>query len=390
MYGSRSSKNPAQRRIASLVAIAIGLLVIAATGCGTTVPPTSTPLPPPTATTVPAAPAAPTPAPTQPAASLGQSTGQMPPLAALTALPSIADLVDSVEPRVVSISVRSLVSGLYTLYSEEGAGSGFIIRPNGYIVTNNHVISGAREIIVNLPTGQSYTARLVGRDSVTDIAILKIEADNLPAATFANNDKMRVGDWVLSIGNALSLKGGPTVTLGIVSGLNRTINTEAGSFYGLIQTDAAINDGNSGGPLIDMNGNVVGVTQAILRQTGLGFAVSADTAVPVIESLINFGRVVRPSIGFDGQDVTSAIANELRLPVREGVIVTQISRTGPAYTAGIRIGDVITRIDGFQTPDVETWLHVLWSYKVGDHVQVEYIRAGQINTAVVTLAERTG
>ena len=255
-------------------------------------------------------------------------------------------MVDIVAPWVASITVESLVRGLFYDFSNEGAGSGFVVRPDGLIVTNFHVVQGVRQIKVHLPNGKSYDARIVGADAVTDLAILKIDAEGLATATFANSDGLRVGDWVLTMGNALALKGGPTVTLGIVSALGRTITTERGQFYDLIQTDAAINNGNSGGPLLNLNGEVVGINQAMqTRAQGMGFAISSSGAKPIIESLIEHGRVIRPLIGLVGQDVTSAIANELKLNVTEGIIVASMSRNGPAYQAGIRVGDVITKLD---------------------------------------------
>ncbi|MDP6448424.1 MAG: trypsin-like peptidase domain-containing protein, partial [Pirellulaceae bacterium] len=164
------------------------------------------------------------------------------------------------------------------------------------------------------------------------MAVLKIDATGLEAASFADGGT-RVGDWVMTLGNALDLKGAPTVTLGIISGLGRTIQTEQypGYYYDLIQTDAAINSGNSGGPMINLNGEVVGINQATLRQAeGISFAISSATARPVIDSLIEFGRVTRPRIGFNGDDVTPANATRFRLSVDRGVIVTNISRDGPA------------------------------------------------------------
>ena len=316
-------------------------------------------------------------------------SSQPPPATLQQTLPSIADVVDKIKPAVASITVQSLASGFFFPVRDEGDGSGFVVRPDGYIATNFHVIEGAQDIKVHLPNGETYDARVVGQDRVTDLAVIKIEAEGLPTATFANTDELRVGDWVMTVGNALALKGGPTVTLGIVSALGRTINAQDQEFYDLIQTDAAINDGNSGGPLVDLNGEIVGINQAILRRAeGMGFAVSSAVAAPVIDSLIEHGRVIRPQIGFNARTVTPAIANELNLWVSEGVIATLVPRSGPAYEAGIRVGDVITKIDGIPTTDVPTWLDLLWSYDVGDEVHVEYVHNNRILTATVVLAER--
>ena len=368
--------------LAATLGLILALTFVAA--CASPKPePTPTPSPLPTAT--PSAKAAtPSPPPTRTA------TVELPAPADLQALPSIADLVEKSRPWVVSITTESFVRGFFADFTNEESGSGIIARPDGYVVTNYHVIEGARDIKVHLPNGESYPALIVGRDNVTDLAVLKINAKGLPAAKFGDSDALRVGDWVITIGNALALKGGPTVTLGIVSGLDRTISTEERrQYYDLIQTDAAINTGNSGGPLVNMAGEVVGINQARLpRAQGVGFAIGASTAVPIIQSLVETGRVERPRIGFNGEGVTPANADALNLGVEEGVIVTLMSRDGPAYRAGIRLGDVVTKMDDVLTPDVESWLKLLWSYEVGDEVNVEFVRNGEVFNAVVKLAER--
>ena len=326
---------------------------------------------------------------TAPSQGLASVNGQSSVPGALQALPSISAVVDRVRPWVASITVESLVRGLFYDFTDEGAGSGLVVRPDGYVVTNFHVVEGVRDIKVHLPNGDTYDARIVGGDAVTDIAVLKIDAQGLPTATFADSDVLKVGDWVMTMGNALALRGGPTVTLGIVSGLGRTITTERGQFYDLIQTDAAINSGNSGGPLVNLEGHVVGINQAMQRQApGIGFVISSSVAEPIIESLIEHGRVVRPLIGLVGQDVTAAIANELGLNVTEGIIVSSMSRSGPAYQVGIRVGDVVTKMDDIATPDMASFLTMLWSYEVGDQVQVEYIHNTEVLIATLELSER--
>ena len=307
----------------------------------------------------------------------------------LQTLPSIAELVEKAKAAVASISVESVTRGLFFDFPDEGAGTGIVVRPNGYVVTNFHVIQDASGIKVDLTNGETYDARVVGRDLVSDLAVLKISAENLPTATFGNSNSLSVGDWVVTLGNALALKGGPTVTLGIVSARGRTVNTERGRLYDMIQTDAAINAGNSGGPMINLDGEVVGINTAILRQAqGIGFAISSAVARPIIDSLIEHGRVVRPLIGLNGQDVTPAIANRLNLNVTEGIIITRMSRDGPAFRAGIRVGDVISKIDGIPTPDMARFLTLLWSYEVGDEVETEYVSNNEFKVTVIELTER--
>ena len=254
-------------------------------------------------------------------------------------MPPIADVAESVKPWVASISVETVFRGVFTDFTDEGAGSGIVVRPNGYVVTNAHVIAGARDIKVHVD-GQTYDGQVVGVDDVTDLALVKINAEDLPAARFASEDKIRVGEWVVSLGNALALKGGPTVTIGIISALGRTIQSETGEhFYNLIQTDAAMNDGSSGGPLVNLEGEVVGINQSILRQAeGMAFAINGADALPVIRSLLEHGRVIRPLIGFNGDDVTPAISARFQLGVLDGVLVTALTPRGPAHEAGIQLG----------------------------------------------------
>lgn len=318
-----------------------------------------------------------------------QDASTAPPPAALASLPSISDLVHEVEPAVVSISVESVSRGMFFDFNDENAGTGVVIRTDGYIVTNYHVIQGAHAIKVTLSGGDTYDATVVGYDRVTDLAALKIEAADLATVKMGDSDDIQVGDWVVALGNALALKGGPTVTLGIVSARGRTITTDRGELYGLIQTDAAINDGNSGGPLINLQGEVVGINTAMLRRAqGIGFAVGSTTAQPIIDTLIQHGRVVRPLIGLTGADVTPSRANRFGLSVDEGIIVTRMTLGGPAHSAGIRVGDVITKLNDIPTPDMASFLTLLWTFDVGQDIQAEYIHEDEIGIATITLAER--
>ena len=295
-------------------------------------------------------------------------------------------MVEEIEPWVVSVTTERFVRGFFTTFRDEGAGSGFIVRSDGYIVTNEHVIRGAQQLQAHLPNGETYPATVVGKDIVTDIAILKIDADGLPFATLSDTSNIRVGDWVMTLGNALDMRGGPTATLGIVSGLGRTIKTEQGQqFFNLIQTDATINTGNSGGPLVDMNGTVIGINQAVLAEARFGFAINAAVAGPVIESLIEDGMVSRVEIGIKGDDVTPAIARSFNLSVTEGVVVTAIATDGPAHVAGLRVGHIITKLDDIPTPDLATFLPRLWAYKPGDEIVIEYVDGDSTKITTVTV-----
>ncbi len=291
---------------------------------------------------------------------------------------------------MVSISVVATTIDIFLrTVPEPGAGSGIIVDPNGYIVTNFHVIDGARDITVTLPDGRTYEAEVVGGDQLSDLAVIKIDEIGLPTASFGDSDDPRVGDWVIAMGNALNLKGGPTVTLGILSARGRTIDTQFGPLYDLIQTDAAINEGNSGGPLVDLEGRVIGINSAILRRAqGIGFAISSNSAVPIIGSLIENGQVMRPRIGLNGQDLTPALVNQLGLKTLNGIVVSRVFAGGPADKAGLAIGDIVTKMDGVTTPDMGRFLTLLWTYDAGDVVEVEYIRDGRTLNAFVELVER--
>jgi serine protease DegQ len=228
---------------------------------------------------------------------------------------------------------------------QRGLGSGVIVSPGGYLITNNHVVEGADDIEVQLADGRLAQAKLVGTDPDSDVAVLKIDLDKLSALTFANTDQLQVGDAVLAIGNPFGV--GQTVTAGIVSALGRNqlgINT----FENFIQTDAAINPGNSGGALVDASGSLVGINTAIFSRSGgslgIGFAIPANTARMVMESLIRDGTVTRGWIGVEPRDLTPEMAESLRLPVKSGVLITGVLQNGPAGNGGMRPGDVVVKI----------------------------------------------
>ena len=229
--------------------------------------------------------------------------------------------------------------------AQVGLGSGVIVSPEGYLLTNHHVVEDATDIEVQLADGRSTRATVVGTDPETDIAVLKIDLPNLPAVTLGDVRALQVGDAVLAIGNPFNV--GQTVTAGIVSALDRT-QAGASQFQNFIQTDAAINPGNSGGALVDANGHLVGINTAIFSRSGgslgIGFAVPVDTARQVMEALIKGGSVKRGWIGVEPRDLTAELAESLQLPVKSGVLITGVLQDGPAAQGGLRPGDVVVKV----------------------------------------------
>ncbi len=265
-------------------------------------------------------------------------------------------------------------------------GSGFIIDPSGIVVTNNHVISEADEITVILNDGARLKAEIIGRDQKTDLALLRVKPDKpLKAVTFGDSEKLRLGEWVIAIGNPFSLGG--TVTAGIVSARNRDINS--GPYDNYIQTDAAINRGNSGGPLFNLDGEVVGVNTAIISPSGgsigIGFAVPSKTAMPVIDQLKQFGETRRGWLGVRIQQVTDEIADSLKINPPRGALVAGVDERGPAKPAGIEPGDVIVKFDGKDIKEMRDLPRVVADTPVGKQTPVVIIRKGKEETKTVTL-----
>jgi serine protease Do len=260
----------------------------------------------------------------------------------------------------------------------QSLGSGFVVGDDGYIVTNNHVIDGADEITANFSDGTKLKAKLIGTDKKTDIALLKVEpAKPLKAVKFGDSDKARVGDWVMAIGNPFGFGG--SVTVGIVSARNRELN--AGPYDNFIQTDAAINKGNSGGPLFDMYGDVIGINTAIVSPTGgsigIGFAVPSKTASAVVDQLKQFGETRRGWLGVRIQGVTDDIAESMGMKEPKGALVAGITEGGPAEKVGIQAGDVIVRFDGKDVPHVRDLPRMVADTPISKSVQVTVLRKGK-------------
>jgi serine protease Do len=335
---------------------------------------------------------------------------------------SFANLAERLQPAVVNISTRQSVTtqrrqlppGFEEFFRRFGGdsqnqqqdegpvtqrggslGSGFIVSPDGYIVTNNHVVAPARpdavveQITVTLADRTEFEAEVVGRDVVSDIALLKITPTRpLPFVRFADSTRVRVGDWVLAIGNPFGLGG--TVTAGIVSALHRNIG--AGLYDRYIQTDTAINSGNSGGPMFDLNGNVIGINTALYSPTGgnigIGFAIPAEQIRPVVETLRRGEHVRRGYIGVGMQDIDEGVAAALGIPRNRGVLIRSVTPGGPAARAGIEQGDVVVTVAGEPVTPDQTLAFIVAQQAIGARVPIELIRQGQRRNVTIAIAER--
>lgn len=303
----------------------------------------------------------------------------------------IQEILAKVQPAVVAIRTRSLeLSELFRPLPAQGAGTGFVISPDGVIVTNNHVVANAQSIEVVFGNEAAKPARVLGRDRFSDLAVLKVEASGLTTAPLGDSDKLRVGDDVVAIGNALALKGGPSVTRGIVSATNRTIEAENGlRLENVIQTDAAINRGNSGGPLVNSDGEVVGINTAVAGDAqNIGFSISITQAQPIIEELRTGTAQSRPFLGVQMFDVNAAMAAQLDLDVEEGALVADVTPGSGAEVGGIRPGDVIVEIDGEKMSEAGDVSKAVDSHKPGDEIEVTVVRGDDRQTITVTLGER--
>jgi serine protease Do len=358
---------------------------------------------------------------------VGAQTAQNEPgtIAASTPRPnapmSFADLAQRLQPAVVNISTRQSITtnrarqlppgleeffrqfGVPTPEGDEGGnsvqrggslGSGFLISADGYIVTNNHVVSPARtgavveQIFVTLSDRREFEAELVGRDTASDLAVLKIKGTDLPFVRFGQSERVRVGDWVVAIGNPFGLGG--TVTAGIVSALHRNLNS--GIYDRYIQTDASINMGNSGGPMFDLNGNVIGINTALISPTGgnvgIGFAIPAEQAGPIVDALRKGQRPQRGYIGVSLQPLDENIAEALNIEKNRGELIRSVTPGGGAARAGIQQGDVVVTVNNQPVTPDESLAYLVSRLPVGSKVPVELIRNGDRRVVTVTVGER--
>ncbi len=278
-------------------------------------------------------------------------------------------------------------------YEQQGLGSGVILSADGYILTNNHVVEGSDAVEIVTADRRTLEAEILGTDPQTDIAVLKVEAEDLPAAALGDSDDLEVGEWVLAVGNPFSEALGHTVTAGIVSAKGRA-NLRLAEYEDFIQTDAAINPGNSGGALVNTRGQVIGINTAIASQTGgyqgVGFAIPINMAQSVMEQLVSSGRVVRGHLGVSIQDLTPDLAEGMGVPGREGALVASVQEGTPAAAAGLERGDVITAVEGKPVTDTVELRNRIASTAPGTEVRLKILRNGEERSVRVTLDELPG
>lgn len=319
---------------------------------------------------------------------------------------AIRQVTEEVKPAVVQITANQQVpagSGQAAGSQPMGVGSGVIYDSQGHILTNNHVVAGADSLTVALPDGRSFDGKLIGADPLTDLAVVQIQGDNLPVAKLGDSSKLGVGDWLVAIGNALALPGGPTVTVGVASALGRSQqepdaqgNPTGPVLYDLIQTDAAINPGNSGGALVNLDGEVVGINTLVagtdptgVQAQGIGFAISMNTARPIADELVATGKAVHPFIGISYSALTPSIARQLGVPsTTKGIFVADVVSGSPAAQAGLQQKDVITQVDNQPIVDESTLGRYLIGKHPGDTITLTVQRGSQTLQVSIKLAER--
>jgi serine protease Do len=291
----------------------------------------------------------------------------------------VLDIIEQVSKSVVNISTVKLVHNIfYQAVPVAGMGSGTIIDPKGLILTNNHVVGGAEKISVTLWNNEVVEGTIVGSCSVHDIAVVRVKGKNLQAAELGDSDKLRVGQRVYAIGNPFGLAGGPSVTSGVISAINRTIESQRGLLENLVQTDASINPGNSGGPLVDLEGKVIAISTAIIPfAQGIGFAIPINSAKTCTNGIVNEGIARRPWLGIIGLSITDEIARYYGLPVNRGVLVTKVAEGSPAEDAEMADGDIILEIDNLETRRIEDLVKEIQKRKVGDKVKIFALRNGR-------------
>lgn len=323
-------------------------------------------------------------------------------------------VAEQVKPAVVQITNEQTQVGMsnQAFTVPAGVGSGVIYDAQGHILTNNHVIEGAQSLLISLPDGRSFPGKLIGADPQTDLAVVQVTGNNLPVAQLGDSSQLQVGDWVVAIGNALALNGGPTVTAGVVSALGRAVQ-EPGSQSGgqsqgaplagqgqgpflldAIQTDTPINPGNSGGPLANLDGQVIGINTLVAGQAepgvqaeGIGFAISINTAKPIADQLVANGKIVHATLGINYVPLDPSTAAQIGTTQTDGILITDVLPGSPAAQVGIQVKDIITKVDGTILQNDSDWAQFLNTHKPGDAVTLTVLRGTQTLSIKATLGE---
>jgi len=300
---------------------------------------------------------------------------------------AVLEVVEKVTKSVVNVNtVRLLHDYFYQVVPVQGMGSGVIIDPKGFIITNNHVIEGAEKIDATLPGGKVLHGKLVGTCITDDVAVIKVDGKDLPSAEMGNSDELRVGQTVFAIGNPFGLAGGPTVTKGVISAVKRSVRSDRGLIENLVQTDASINPGNSGGPLVDTHGRVVAISTAIVPfAQGIGFAIPVNSAKKCATEIIEHGQRMRPWLGVSGLSLTQEIASYYNLPVNKGVLISEVMPNSPAEEAEIRSGDIIVGFGDKATNSIEELVKEIQKRKIGEKTRVMLYRGDEKWMADITL-----
>jgi S1-C subfamily serine protease len=315
---------------------------------------------------------------------------------------AIRQVAQAVRPAVVRITNEQVQLGQFNqpFTVPAGIGTGVIFDNQGHILTNNHVIEGAKQLAVSTPDGQTFQATVTGADPQTDLAVIQVQGQNLPMAKLGNSGSLQVGDWVVAIGNALGLPGGPTVSQGVVGALDRTVqlpdangNPNGPFLFDVVQTDAAINPGNSGGPLVTLSGDVIGINTLVaalaepgVPAQGIGFAIGIDAAKPIADQLITNGKVAHPFLGVGYVPINPALASQLGVNVRNGIVVARVVQGSPA-DGKLQVRDVITMVDNTQLQSESDLARVLNSHKPGDTITLTVLRGSQQSQVQITLGE---
>ena len=300
----------------------------------------------------------------------------------------VTQAVEKLSESIVGVQSMRLERRFFGIVPLEGQGSGIILDRRGLIVTNNHVIDGAHQVHVSLKDGRTFTGEVVGSDEATDIAVIRVDARDLPAAELGDSETLKAGQFVLAIGNALALPGGPTVSMGVLSAKGRPLPGTDFIFEGLLQTDAAVNPGNSGGPLADLEGRIVGITTMMIPYAqGMGFAIPINTVKKIAQEILEYGRVSRRWIGISGIDVTPQLARRYNLQTDSGFLVAEVVPRSPADYAGIRNGDVVVGAGGGEVKHTKDLLFAISKVGAGGSVRLEVNRMGRSGSLDVRPSE---